>query len=112
MRFLVVLLVIFPGSVLAGDWVAMSGAEIGDALTDRRVAYDEAWQDFFASGRTNYNAGQDSWGSWEVRGDQYCSQWPPAVGWACYDMAWDGDASMVRFIGESGDVTDGILVAQ
>ncbi|MGX9354323.1 hypothetical protein ACS3SW_03940 [Roseobacteraceae bacterium S113] len=85
----------------------MTGAAITEALTDARVQYASAWQEFRASGRTLYNAGSDSWGYWEVRGDQYCSQWPPRSEWACYDMARNGD--VVRFIGVGDDVTDGRL---
>ena len=75
------------------------------ALAGQRLVYAEAWQEFRTSGRTLYNAGRDTWGYWEARGGQYCSQWPPADGWACYDVARDG--ARVRFIGESGDVTEG-----
>lgn len=95
-------------STWAEEWTPLTGPEIEAALTDRRVQYDDAWQEFRASGRTLYNAGRDSWGYWAVRGDQYCSQWPPADGWACYEMARRGD--WLRFIGSHGDVTDGQIV--
>ncbi|SLN59311.1 hypothetical protein PSJ8397_03149 [Pseudooctadecabacter jejudonensis] len=84
----------------------MTGPQIAAALTDRALVYDDgATQDFRASGRTLYNAGRDSWGYWAVRGDQYCSQWPPSDGWFCYDMARQGDG--LRFIAEDGSFTDG-----
>ena len=63
-----------------------------------------------ASGRTLYNTGRDSWGYWQVRGDQYCSMWPPSDLWACYDMARRGD--VLRFFGAAGDSTDGTLRAE
>lgn len=65
----------------------------------------------FASGRTNYNAGRDSWDYWEVRNNAYCSQWPPADGWACYKMehSQQGEQVKIRFIGESGDIIEGVL---
>lgn len=85
-------------------WTPMNGAQITQALTDRSVQYENAWQQFNASGRTLYNAGRDSWGYWGVRGDQYCSLWPPSDLWACYEMAQRGD--MLRFIGQAGDITD------
>ncbi len=88
-------------------WEALSGPEIASALTGQVLDYDTAWQDFRASGRTLYHAGRDSWGYWVVRDDQYCSMWPPSDLWACYDMARQGD--MLRFIGENGDTTDGVL---
>ncbi|MDJ0823706.1 MAG: hypothetical protein QNJ09_18100 [Paracoccaceae bacterium] len=101
---LTVLLTAGPGFA---DWRAMSGAEITEALTDTRLVYAEAWQEFYASGRTLYNAGADSWGYWDTRSDRYCSQWPPAGGWACYDMQRNDATGALRFIGESGDVTEG-----
>ena len=91
----------------AGDvWEPMSGAEITHVLTDRKLQYPQAWQDFRASGRTLYNAGADSWGYWAVRGGQYCSMWPPSDTWACYDMARSEDR--LRFIGAAGDITDAV----
>lgn len=96
--------------VMADTWVPLSGDEIRAALTDATLDYGEATvQEFRASGRTLYTrGGRDSWGYWEVRGDQYCSQWPPSDLWACYGMARQGD--VLRFIGEAGDVSDGRLV--
>lgn len=85
-------------------WVPMNGDEIRAALTDRVLSYGTSWQDFRASGRTLYNAGADSWGYWRVQDNQYCSQWPPSDLWACYKM--DSNGETLRFIGESGDVTE------
>ena len=88
-------------------WEPLTGADIAAALTDRTLQYETAWQRFSASGRTLYNAGRDSWGYWQVQGDQYCSLWPPQDLWACYDMERSGDK--LRFVGESaGDVTEGV----
>ena len=112
MRVMVlVLTVLMPlqGVAQGYPWVTLSGSEIEKILTDQTVDYAEAWQDFRASGRTLYNAGRDSWGYWDVRGDEYCSMWQPSDLWACYSMARSGD--VVRFIGEAGDVTDGVVRA-
>lgn len=96
-------------ALLAGpawaDWIALTGPQIQQALEGRRLHYDNAWQDFRASGRTLYNAGRDSWGYWAVRGDQYCSQWPPGERWDCYDMQRKDD--MLRFVAGDGSFTDG-----
>lgn len=105
----VILAVIFPGFVMASEWVPLLGAEIAATLQDRSVVYDAARQVFHASGRTSYDTGQVSWGHWDVRGDQYCSNWPPAAGWACYHMDMDTKAGAVRFVGESGFATVGVL---
>jgi hypothetical protein len=83
----------------------MTGEQINVALTDRDVIYENATQRFYASGRTLYNSGQDSWGYWAVRGDQYCSQWPPGDQWDCYDMS--RSANLIRFIGADGSLTEG-----
>ncbi len=111
-RFAVVFSVIsavLPVKLAADGFAVMDGAQIKAALTDRALVYgDGSTQDFRASGRTLYNAGRDSWGYWAVRGDQYCSQWPPADGWYCYDMARNGD--VMRFIAEDGSYSDGVYI--
>ncbi|MDW3225600.1 MAG: hypothetical protein R8G34_22360 [Paracoccaceae bacterium] len=105
MRALKVAALIFcPVMAQSQDWTPLSGDAIRAALTGRTLQYENAWQDFRATGRTLYNAGADSWGYWRVQGDQYCSQWPPSDLWACYDMARAGEK--LRFIGQGGDVTD------
>lgn len=87
------------------DWVKLDGAEINAALSEKSLIYPNATQTFYASGRTLYNAGRDSWGYWAARGDQYCSQWPPGDLWSCYDLETDGDK--LRFVAEDGSATIG-----
>ncbi len=59
-------------------------------------------QSFMASGSTMYtDGGNVSQGLWEVRADQYCSQWPPHEAWSCYDVTRDGPT--ITFIGSSGN---------
>lgn len=101
--------IVAAGPALA-EWRAMTGAEVTQALTDATLAYAAATQKFYASGRTLYDAGRPSWGYWAVRGDQYCSQWPPSDGWACYAMQRDDEAGALRFVGAGGDVTVGRFV--
>lgn len=105
MKRILVAMIIAPAMLWAEDWRALKGAEIAVALTDRDLIYANATQRFYASGRTLYDAGQESWGYWAVRGDQYCSQWPPSDGWDCYDMAQSG--AVLRFIGPDGSTIDG-----
>jgi len=105
-----VMLLLVPGVVWAETWRALDGAEIAEVLSDQTLIYERATQRFYASGRTLYNAGQESWGYWAVRGDQYCSQWPPGDQWDCYDMA--AMAGQVRFIGADGRVTGGALAGE
>jgi len=110
MRYLGVILGVSIGTlgtapVLAQDFQRMTGGDITAALADQSLMYPTATQTFYASGRTLYDAGRPSWGYWTVRGDQYCSQWPPNDMWDCYDMATNG--TTIRFIGASGNATDG-----
>lgn len=107
MRRIALILMVLAGDLYAQDWRRLKDVEIDAALSARVIDYDGAWQEFLASGRTLYNAGQDSWGYWETREGQYCSQWPPAGGWACYDVLQNGSA--IRFVGQSGEITVGTL---
>ncbi|MEL7117469.1 MAG: hypothetical protein AAGP08_18115 [Pseudomonadota bacterium] len=106
MRYVAAAAMIVWAGAAQADWVALSGAEIEAALTDRKLEYAAAWQEFRASGRTLYNAGRDSWGYWAVRGDQYCSQWPPGDLWDCYDMEQHPDGRL-RFVAGDGSATEG-----
>lgn len=108
MRRFVLILLMLAGAAHADDWQQMTGEEIQAALTGKKLQYEVAWQDFRASGRTLYNAGEDSWGYWRVEGDQYCSQWPPRAEWDCYDMQTNGKD--VRFVGAYDDITVGVFV--
>ncbi len=93
---------------LRGDWRPLYGFEIKEALSSRTLRYGEITQDFYASGRTFYNAGTPSWGYWRVQGDRYCSQWPPQTEWACYELSLHADGRRLRFTGAGGDVSEGV----
>ena len=103
-----VLLVALPS--WAENWQPMGELGIVEALTGKTLAYDNGWQEFRASGRTLYNAGADSWGTWTTRGDQYCSQWPPVATWSCYAVDVNTDGTAVRFRGQGDDVSVGRFV--
>ncbi|WP_342075364.1 hypothetical protein [Yoonia sp. SS1-5] len=100
--------VLMPAMAGAVDWQWADGPAISAALRDQSLIYDNATQSFFASGRTVYDAGEASWGYWAVRGDQYCSQWPPSDGWDCYDVMVK--PGKIRFIGVDGSMTDGMVI--
>lgn len=108
MRFAVILGLFLPTTALAADWTQLSGAEITAFLIDTHLKYTVARQHFGADGQTLYDAGRPSWGSWGVRGDQYCSVWPPSDHWACYDVNQNGD--MIQFIASDGSFSDGTLI--
>lgn len=91
----------------------LTGAEIKTLLADRIMTGQDgskSWEQVFQKGgMTLYKVGNaQSQGFWEVRGDQYCSQWPPSQNWACYDMTRDGEAYF--FISTSGERTEAKLL--
>jgi hypothetical protein len=49
------------------------------------------WRQYFAADGTTvyFGDGPSSIGRWEVRGNQYCSLWPPVAEWECYDVFLD-----------------------
>ena len=99
MRGLVVAAMLWPGAALA--WERLDDAGIEAALADRVLRYD-AWttQVFFADGRTEYHTERYAEGSWRAEGGRYCSVWPPAASWTCYDVDRDGDR--LRFTNDGG----------
>ncbi len=106
MRKLFICLVWLAAPAWAQDWQDMNGDDIRMALEGRKLVYENAWQDFRASGRTLYNAGRDSWGYWRVENDRYCSLWPPSDLWECYQMQRDGQT--LRFVDNGGHATTGV----
>ena len=105
MRRFALMLILLAGSAQAQSWQLMDADAIRAALTDRVFVYPAGEvQEFYASGRTLYTTSRPSWGYWEVRGNRYCSQWPPSDLWACYLVARRSDN--IRFIGEGGDTYD------
>ncbi|WP_282094901.1 hypothetical protein [Epibacterium ulvae] len=96
-----------PGTALADSaWERLDANAIKSALTGRALVYENgAEQSFDVSGQTSYISGRPSLGYWSIRGDHYCSVWPPSDLWACYQIEVQGE--MLRFIGKRGDVTVG-----
>lgn len=74
----------------------LTGAEIEAALSDHSFRGDDGGrvtEQIFQRGGTTYYSvdANQSRGVWQVRGDQYCSKWPPGDNWACYNVTVDGD---------------------
>jgi hypothetical protein len=84
----------------------LTGPEIQTTLEEHVFAGTDAngkaWSQIFRkTGATFYTQDTSvSNGFWEVRGDQYCSQWPPNQAWSCYDVM--GDGSAVVFVSATG----------
>lgn len=103
-RAALLLVLVFAHSALAEER-KLTGPEISAALTGHDFVGTndgrKVEQSFMKSGGTMYtDGGNVSQGFWDVRGDQYCSQWPPHESWACYDVTADGNA--ITFIGSGG----------
>lgn len=71
----------------------LTGAEIEPALNDVTIWYEpltptSARQFFKKNGQTPYidSDGDKTFGVWMVRGDTYCSQWPPSDRFVCYGV--------------------------
>jgi hypothetical protein len=106
LAFAVVLAGLGTLPAFAEDWERLKAAAIVEALSSRVLAYPGGiLQDFMADGRTLYG---DSTGRWEVRGDLYCSVWPPSDRWSCY--AVDRKGPDIRFTAEDGSDTVGRYV--
>lgn len=83
----------------------LTGAEIAERLSGHTYRHADVTkkveQIFHVSGDTYYiEDSAQSQGRWEVRGDQYCSQWPPGESWSCYTVAIDGE--VLTFISKNG----------
>ena len=105
-RFLSLLFLICS-SAYAGQ-EPLTTEEIHEYLADRKIEGNQKgveWnQSFSRSGYTAYaeNRGmRPSSGNWKAINNQYCSQWPPSLGWDCYDLTVEGDK--LTFIPKNGD---------
>ena len=88
---------------------ALAGRTAFEAGKDYRP-----WRQFFgADGKTLYlGEGPSSVGEWEVRDGQYCSLWPPAKDWVCYDVELkpaQPPFNGIVWIGPDGSRTEGVL---
>jgi hypothetical protein len=80
----VLVLAFFVSSASAGEIeAALSGRTGFEAGKTYRP-----WRQYFAADGTTvyFGDGPSSIGKWEVRGNQYCSLWPPVKDWVCYNV--------------------------
>ena len=112
MKVLICALVLAGGMAHAD--AQLDGAAITALLTGHTVEYDDgSAQVFKAGGDTVFDTSKDaggrsSTGRWQVKGDRYCSVWPPSDVWACYDVRQGADS--VAFVADDGSATLGRLV--
>ena len=84
----------------------LSGEEIAALLPTIIALSPQSRQTFSAAGPTTYtDRGRDTFGSWRVQGDKYCSEWPPAGGWSCYAVEYDPDTATLIWIDGGGHRT-------
>ena len=106
MRRWILALAMMAGPAWAED-AKLEGAAITAALAGKSVVYDDGTKQVFkAAGQTIFDNGRQSLGQWAVRGDQYCSVWPPSDVWACYDVT-SGAAGAVGFVAADGSTSVG-----
>ena len=101
--------VIVTGLSCGSAWAELrnlTGEEIAALLPAIVASGKKTRQTFSVAGATTYtDRGRDTYGSWRVQGDKYCSQWPPADGWACYGVAYDAETATLVWIDGGGDRT-------
>jgi hypothetical protein len=99
----------------------LDGKTIEPLLNDTTVyglppAPDSWRQSFAKNGETIYidASGAKTFGQWLVRGDQYCSTWPPSDRFVCYGMesgnTADGRDTVTWISGGGGKRIEGLLV--
>ena len=111
------LVAIAPLQVQAGER-SLSGAQINALLPGVIVKGEGTSQVFSASGGTTFtDHGRDSFGSWTVVAERYCSKWPPGETLACYtvvvdDAPPDGGTAIIIWISEDGNKTTNTFSAK
>jgi hypothetical protein len=105
-------------AALAMDVASPDSSRIQKALSNK-TAFESGksyrpWRQYFAADGTTvyFGDGPSSIGKWEVRGNRYCSLWPPAQEWACYDIELtpsNGTTISVTWIAEDGSRAAGVL---
>lgn len=90
---LIALFCIAAAGVATANGETLTREAIEPALNDVTIWYEplspaSARQYFNRNGETPYidESGAKTFGRWLVRGDQYCSQWPPSDRYVCYGV--------------------------
>ncbi len=104
-RFLPAVLIVGTALPAMAEQRQLTKAEILTLLPTITAYGKSSVQTFEKNGITDYNdKGRDSRGNWQVRGNQYCSVWPPSPTWVCYDVLVDDEEpDKLVWIGDSGN---------
>ena len=105
-------------TVVAGEMISGREVDLQQALSGR-TAFEAGkdyrpWRQFFNKDGTTlyFGDGPSSIGEWKVADGQYCSLWPPAKDWACYDVELvpsQPPFAGIVWIGPDGSRTEGVL---
>ncbi len=98
----------------------LTGPEIVNLLAGATVIGAGFSQEFFRPKRnwpantTNKEGSNLTFGKWEIRANQYCSQWPPSKLWSCYRVTtWVNDGSIgIAWIDSSGRRFEGEIASR
>jgi hypothetical protein len=94
-----------------------------EKLLDNTTVYalpaaTDSWRQWFSKGgQTTYvdAGGQKTYGQWMVRGDKYCSVWPPSDRWVCYAVEGgktaEGKPTVTWISGGDGKRYEGVVVS-
>ena len=109
LKSILVLVIFLPMVSQANEWLDVKNDnEISSALSGKTIRFDEySFQVFGENGRTRYFTERVSDGFWEARDGQYCSAWPVALKWTCYDLSTKGDR--FRFALSDGTFSEGYI---
>jgi hypothetical protein len=94
----VVLLAVGAATVAQAAERPLTGAVIDAMLKGNTVLGKNdygPWQQYFnANGETVYKSADNAAtiGEWNVKGDKFCSIWPPSEHWVCYAVTGDLEA--------------------
>lgn len=94
------------GSLALSEPRTLTNDEIAGLLPKIIAIGDDTRQTFSAAGATTYQVGgRETYGTWRVDGDKYCSQWPPVRSWTCYLVVTDPTEQTLIWIDGQGHRT-------
>ncbi len=102
-NFVLIWAILLAVSPAVAEPQKLNDAQIIDLLPNIIAVGASARQTFEADGNTLYGAGRPSLGIWRATDGQYCSQWPPATKWVCFDVLYDKEANTITWVDATGN---------